>query len=111
MNNILTLFGSDSSSKNYSPSTEKGTTQVHGVGSSDTDLVSSITGILNGVIAVLGLVCVVVIIIGGVNYMTSSGDSGKVKKAKDTILYGIIGLIICVLAFAIVNFVLANILS
>ncbi|MBR3236675.1 hypothetical protein IKF92_03300 [Candidatus Saccharibacteria bacterium] len=77
----------------------------------DRDLKASITGILNGIIAVLGLVCVVVIIIGGVSYMTSSGDSTKVKKAKDTILYGLIGLIICVLAFAVVNFVIANIIG
>lgn len=71
----------------------------------------SVRGILNAVVGVLGLVCVVIIIIGGVNYMTSSGDAGKVKKAKDTILYGVIGLIICVLAFAIVNFVITNILG
>ncbi len=71
----------------------------------------SITTILNGIVGVLGIVCVVVMIIGGINYMTSSGDSGKVKKAKDTILYGLIGLIVCVLSFAIVNFVIANIIS
>lgn len=75
------------------------------------DLTKSVTSIINAVIAVLGIVCVVVIIIGGINYMTSSGDSGKVKKAKDTILYGVIGLVICVLAFAIVNFVIGNILN
>ena len=75
------------------------------------DLTSSITNILNAIIAVLGLVCVVVMIIGGVNYMTSSGDAGKVKKAKDTILYGLIGLIVCALAFALVNFVTSNILN
>ncbi|MBR3122174.1 hypothetical protein IKF28_01880, partial [Candidatus Saccharibacteria bacterium] len=63
------------------------------------------------VIGVLGLVCVIVMIIGGVSYMTSSGDAGKVKKAKDTILYGLIGLVICVLAFAIVNFVISNIIG
>ena len=62
-------------------------------------------------LAVLGLVAVIVIIIGGINYMTSAGDAGKVKKAKDTILYGVIGLVICVLAFAIVNFVIANIIK
>ena len=50
-------------------------------------------------------------IIGGVNYMTSSGDTGKVKKAKDTILYGLIGLIVCVLAFALVQFVIGTILA
>ena len=43
--------------------------------------------------------------------MTSAGDAGKVKKAKDTILYGVIGLVIVVLAFAIVNFVIVNILG
>lgn len=75
------------------------------------DLPGYVTTMLNGVIAVLGIVCVVVIIVGGVNYMTSSGDAGKVKKAKDTILYGLIGLAVCVLAFAIVNFVIANIIQ
>ena len=77
----------------------------------DRDLKESVTGILNGVIAVLGLVCVVVMIIGGVTYMTSSGDAAKVKKAKDTILYGLIGLVVCVLAFALVNFVISNIIG
>ena len=81
------------------------------VGSQGNTLVSNVTAIINAVIGVLGLVCVVVMIIGGVNYMTSSGDAGKVKKAKDTILYGLIGLVVCVLAFALVNFVIVNILS
>lgn len=77
----------------------------------DDDLIGNITIILNAVIGILGIVCVVVMIIGGVNYMTSSGDAGKVKKAKDTILYGLIGLVVCVLAFAIVNFVISGILE
>ena len=77
----------------------------------DTDLTGNITGIINGVIAVLGIAAVVVIIFGGIQYMTSTGDAGKVKKAKDTILYGVIGLIICVLAFAITNFVIKNLLG
>lgn len=75
------------------------------------DLQTDVTAILNAVIGVLGLACVIVMIIGGVNYMTSSGDAGKVKKAKDTILYGLIGLVICVLAFAIVNFLISSILG
>ena len=82
--------------------------QVNGGGD---DLVGNITSIINAVIAVLGIVCVVVMIIGGINYMTSSGDAGKVKKGKDTILYGLIGLVICVLAFALVNFVIVNIIK
>ncbi len=77
----------------------------------DNNLINDITSILNAIIAILGIVCVVVMIIGGVNYMTSTGDAAKVKKAKDTILYGLIGLIICALAFALVNFVISNILG
>lgn len=77
-------------------------------GKTSTTLDQSILNIINAIIGVLGLVAVVVIIIGGVQYMTSSGDAGKVKKAKDTILYGVIGLVIVILAFAIVNFVINN---
>ena len=80
-------------------------------GSGGTDLIANVTSIINGVIGVLGVVCVVVMIVGGINYMTSGGESAKVKKGKDTILYGLIGLVICVLAFAIVNFVITNIIS
>lgn len=85
---------------------------VDDVGTSkDKNLTGDITNIVNAIIGALGIVAVVVIIIGGILYMTSSGESGKVKKAKDTILYGVIGLVICVLAFAIVNFVINNILK
>ena len=62
--------------------------------------------IINAIIFVVGMVAVIMIILGGVNYATSQGDPGKVKKGKDTIMYGIIGLVISILAFAIVNFVL-----
>ena len=74
-----------------------------GNATTDGDLPGKIIGIVNVVIGVLGIVCVIVMIIGGINYMTSSGDTAKVKKAKDTILYACIGLIICALSFAIVN--------
>lgn len=69
-----------------------------------TTLPDVIVNILNAIILVSGIVAVIFIIIGGVNYMTSAGDAGKVAKAKNTILYALIGLVICVLAFAIVNF-------
>ena len=70
-----------------------------------------VINIINAVIGVLGLVAVIYIVYGGVQYMTSAGDSGKLTKAKSTILYACIGLIICVLAFAIVNFVVTKIIG
>ena len=75
------------------------------------NLWTTVKTIIDWVLAVLGIVAVVMIIIGGINYMTSQGDSTKVKKGRDTILYGVIGLIIALLAFAIVNFVLDNVFN
>ena len=69
-------------------------------------LESSISNILNAVYLILGIVGVVMIIIGGVNYTLSQGDPGKVQKAKNTVLYGIIGLVVALLAFAITQFVI-----
>lgn len=71
---------------------------------SESQFSNTLVNILNGIIGILGTVAVVFIIIGGVGYITSAGDAGKLKKAKDTILYACIGLAICALAFAIVNF-------
>ena len=62
--------------------------------------------ILNSAYIIIGIVSVVYIIIGGINYSTSQGDPAKTKKAKDTILYSIIGLIVAILAFAITTFIL-----
>lgn len=75
------------------------------------DLPTAIINILNGVLGVLAAVAVVVIVIGGINYMTSAGDAAKVKKAKDTILYAVIGLVVCALAAVIVNFVVKNMIG
>lgn len=79
--------------------------------SNSNNLMGTVNTIINVIIGVIGFVAVVVIILGGVQYTTSAGDPGKVKKAKDTILYGIIGLVVALLAYAIVNFVLTSILA
>lgn len=65
---------------------------------------ATIVTLLSAIIGALGLVAVVTIVIGGINYMTSAGDAQKLKKAKDTILYACIGLAICAVAFAATNF-------
>ena len=107
--NILATSGGSSSGVK-TPGTKRQTTGLTQV-SNTNDLQANVTNIINGVIGILGFACVVVMIVGGVQYMTSAGDTGKVTKAKNTILYGLIGLVICVLAFAIVNFVINNIIA
>lgn len=77
----------------------------------ESPLATTAIKIINGIIAVLSIIAVIFIIYGGIQYMTSAGDSGKTKKAKDTILYAAIGLIVCSLAAALVNFVVVNLLG
>lgn len=79
--------------------------------STNDKLPNVVQGILNAIIAVAGVIAVVFVVKGGVDYITSAGDAGKLKKAKDTILYAVIGLVICALAFAIVNFVIIQIIG
>lgn len=63
--------------------------------------------IVNTLLYVLGMVAVIMIVIGGIRYTTSNGDAGSIKGAKDTILYSVVGLVVAILAYAIVNFVIS----
>lgn len=65
--------------------------------------------IVNAILYIVGIVCVIMIIVGGIRYATSSGDQAQVTTAKNTIMYAIIGLVVAILAYAIVNWVLVQI--
>jgi hypothetical protein len=62
--------------------------------------------ITNVLLFVLGAISVIMIIIGGLRYVVSGGNSTAVTAAKNTILYAIVGVIVALLAYAIINFVL-----
>jgi hypothetical protein len=64
---------------------------------------------INLISLAVGVIAVIMIIIGGLKYITSGGDSAQTSSAKNTILYAIIGLVIVALAQVIVRFVLANV--
>ena len=74
----------------------------------DKDVTKTLKNGINLAIGVIGFIAVVIIIYGGFMYTTSAGDSNKVTKAKNAIMYGIIGLVVAMLAFAIVNFVIGG---
>lgn len=67
------------------------------------------TNIINTLIFVTGSISVLMIVIGGLRYATSGGDQGGINSAKNTILYAVVGLILSVMGYAIVNFVLSRI--
>ena len=47
-------------------------------------------------------------IIGGIRYVISNGDSSQITSAKNTIMYAVIGLVVALLAYAIVNFIVVQ---
>ena len=53
-----------------------------------------------------GIAAVIIIIIAGIQYSLSTGDSAKISRAKDTIIYAAIGLAIAIFAQAIIVFVI-----
>lgn len=75
------------------------------------DLLGTVRNVINVILGVLGVVAVVVIILGGFSFITSQGDAGKVMKGRNTILWGIVGLIVALAAFLIVNFVLTSVVG
>lgn len=67
------------------------------------------TTIVKILLFLIGVLSVIMLIYGGIQYTLSSGDSGKVTNAKNTILYAIVGLVVAILSYAIVSFVLTSI--
>ncbi|MCA9346703.1 hypothetical protein KC960_04390 [Candidatus Saccharibacteria bacterium] len=76
--------------------------------SDGTKINSTVATAINLISLVVGFVSVIMVIVGGLKYTTSHGDSSGISSAKDTILYAIIGLIIVAMAQLMVRFVLSK---
>ncbi len=72
----------------------------------NSDVNKLITNVINILSIVVGVVAVIMIIVGGLKYITSAGDTTRTSSAKNTILYAVIGLVVVALAQAIVRFVM-----
>jgi len=66
------------------------------------------TTITNVMLFAVGAISVIMIVIGGLRYVVSGGNSTNITTAKNTILYAIVGLIIAIMAYAIINFVIGS---
>ena len=71
-----------------------------------TSLDAQIQNITNLLLMAIGVIAVIMIIVGGIRYAVSGGDENGTRAAKDTILFAVIGLVVALLAYAIVSFVL-----
>lgn len=103
--------GSSSDSTTSSGVISVGSSQISadevGIPTPSTD--SLLKNILNAVYYAAGITAVGMIVFAGYKYILSSGEPGKIKRAKDTLLYAVIGIIIVLIAFVITNFVISGV--
>jgi hypothetical protein len=78
------------------------------INNGNTSVFSAIKTIVNALLFILGAVAVIVIIVAGITFATSGGNEQSVKRARDMILYAVVGLVVAICSYAIVNFVLVN---
>jgi hypothetical protein len=69
---------------------------------------SIVNTVINVMLFIIGILCVIMIIFGGIRYTTSTGDKTRVDNAKNTIIYAVVGLIIAIVAYALVNWVFGS---
>jgi hypothetical protein len=67
-----------------------------------------LSGALNGAYFIAGVFAVIIIILAGFTFMTGSYDQAKITKAKNSILYAVVGLIIVILAFILTQFIIGK---
>jgi hypothetical protein len=72
-------------------------------------LSGSIRTVINVMLWIVGVASLIMLVFGGIRYATSAGNDKQVKGAKDTIMYAVIGLVVAIFGFAIVNFVVNNV--
>ena len=79
--------------------------------STPTDANVVIKNVTNIMFFIIGAVSVIMLIYGGIRYTTSGGNANNVTAAKNTIMYSIIGLVVAILAFAVVQFVVNQVMD
>jgi hypothetical protein len=77
-------------------------------GANSSNLDTAIKTITNILLFIIGAVSVIMLIIGGLKYVMSNGSADAIKSAKNTILYAIIGIIVAIAAYAIIEFVVSK---
>ena len=69
-----------------------------------------LSGITNWLIAIAATIFFFMFVYGGLKYLTASGNDTETKAAKNTILFAIIGLINIIGSWAVVKFLLGELL-
>lgn len=69
---------------------------------------STLTTVLQIVFGIAGGIALLIVVISGLQFVLSQGDPQRTAKARNAIIYALVGLLVCILAFSIVTFVVGN---
>lgn len=108
---VSLVAGGDVALAQYNVSSGVNAAQGEGVPSDIDGQGGVVVKAVNIMLYVIGIISVIVIIFAGIRYATSTGDSNRVTAAKNTLIYAIVGLVIAIFAYAIVNWVLKGVLN
>lgn len=67
--------------------------------------------VINAVLGLVGSIALAMFVWGGFSWMTAGGNTEKVQKGKDIIIWATLGLVVIFLSYALVNFVIANVIG
>ena len=93
--NGINICSEENQNSVYCQNKDKGEGQVNGI----------IKTIVEVLLTAVGAISIIMIVIGGIMFALSSGDAQKAAKARNTVLYAVVGLAVSLFASAIVNFV------
>ena len=69
---------------------------------------ATLQNVLNVVFALAGAVAVAFVVWGGIKYILSRGEPAEINKARDTILYAVIGLVVVITSYGLLNYVIGK---
>ena len=91
--------------KGLSGAVDKDCSQGDGQATSLFDQDGVVNTIINTALFIVGILSVIMIIYSGIRYVTAHGDKSQVESAKNTLMYAVVGLVISIVAYAIVQWV------
>ena len=112
---IAGVFALSVPQKALAQCTDAGNTIGQGINCAGNSLPADLTGnggivtaVINVLLSIVGVVAIIMIIVGALRMVLSSGNEKTVADARNTIIYAVIGLVVAILAFAIVNYVVGK---
>lgn len=80
--------------------------QTHASGATPKTLGDYLEIVLHTLMFIVGVAATLAIVLGGLRFVTSGGDANQVTQARNTVLYGVVGVVVAIAGYATISFVI-----